>query len=114
MGLDDFVVVGHLDFHEDGVGDAHCAHDEEKDGEEVDGSAHGGRLHQFNAFCDFESADVIIVGHHQVVLSFLQRLGDAAPQLVFSDQGLVLGPFVEMLVFDADPLLVVAALLGSE
>jgi len=58
--------------------------------------------------------DVVVVGHYQVVLALGQSLRHPAPDLVLPDHGLVLGPLVEVLVLDADPLLALAALPRGE
>jgi hypothetical protein len=69
---------------------------------------------QFNTLGDSEIVDAVDVVDEQVVLPFLQRFVNAPPQFILSNQSLILSPFMEMLVFDANPLIVLTSLPGSK
>lgn len=57
---------------------------------------------------------MVVVGDHQILLALGQRLRDASPKFVLPDQSLIFAPFMEVLVADTHPLLVLAALPRTE
>lgn len=100
------VIVPHLQSKEDGVGDAHEAHDSEGDREEVYGSSCPAWDHQLYSLGDTHISDLVIVLDYHVVLPLRKFLVDASPQLVFRNHCLVLYPLLEVLVLNIHPLLV--------
>ena len=79
LSFDQLVVIPHLYLQKHGISDAHGPHNQEADGKKVKSAAHGGGLKQLHPLSYSQSVDFVVVGCHQIVLAFLERLVDAAP-----------------------------------